>query len=640
MFDFVRNNTRLMLGLLVLLIVPSFIFFGIEGYSGFRSAENAQVAEVDGQKITRAEWDAAHRTQSENMRRQMPNLDPALLDLPETKYGVLEELLRQRVLAAAARQQHLSVSDAALQRELLNVPQLASLRRADGSIDLDAYRALLSAQGYTPESFEAGVRQDLALRQVLDGIGKTATASKASQDQALGAIFQERSLKFQRFQASDHLGKLSPTEEELKAHYQRHESAFRTTEQADIEYLVLDAAVLKAAVSVPEEELQQYYQQNLSAYTRAEERRARHILVTVSPSASAEEKTKARARAESILAEVRAAPARFPDIAKARSEDPGSAAAGGDLDFITRGAMVKPFEDAVFAMKVGEISNLVETEFGLHIIRLDAARGGERKPFEQVRGEIEAKVRQDLAQRRYAESAEAFTNLVYEQSDTLQPAAERFKLPVLKATVGRTPAAGAQGPLASAKLLTAVFGDEALKNKRNTDAVETGPSQLVAARVVQHRPSVVKPFDEVKAVVLERVRLEQALAKARAAGEARLTEVKAKPAELDRAVSLTVSRAQAMGMPRELMDAIMRADAAQLPSVIGVDIGDDGYVVVRIDEVRAPKLDAQARARWAPGLTQAWTDAESRLYFEVLKKRLDARIDVSKPAAAASAPQR
>ena len=633
MFDFVRNNTRLMLGLLVLLIVPSFVLFGIEGYKGFNSEENARVASVDGQKITKGEWDAAHRQQSENIRRQVPNLDPALLDKPEAKYESLEQLVRQRVLALAAQKQHLSVSDAQLQRELMSIPQLAALRRPDGRIDVEGYKALLSAQGYTPETFEAGVRQDLLIRQVLGGIGETGTASTAAVKSALQAVFQERQIRFERFTAEQHLAKVAPSDADLEAYYKRNESSFRTTEQADIEYLVLDAQALGQGAAVAEDELRQYYEQNLSAYTRAEERRASHILITVQPGASAEDKAKARTRIEALLAEVRKAPARFAEVAKAQSQDPGSAAQGGDLDFIARGAMVKPFEDAVYSMKVGEIVGPVETDFGLHIIQLNAVRGGERQPFEKVRAEIEGKLRQQVAQKRYAESAEAFSNLVYEQADSLQPAAERFKLPMLKATVGRAPAAGAQGPLASAKLLSAIFGDEALKNKRNTDAVETGASQLVSARVVQHRPSVVRPLAEVKVEVMERVRLEQALERARQAGQERLKAAQAAPGQLDGQTAMTVSRGLPMGLPRDLMDAVLKADASKLPAVIGVDVGRNGYAVVRIDKVSAPELPAEARAQWTPRLTQAWSAAESRLYYEALKQRLGVEMKVAKPAA-------
>ncbi len=631
MFDFVRDNTRLMLGLLVLLIIPSFIFFGIEGYSGFNKPENQKVASVGGVKITQAEWDAGHRQQTENLRRQVPNLDPALLEKPEARFESLEQLVRQRVLQGVAQKQFLAVSDAALQRELLSNPQLAALRKPDGSIDLGGYKSLLSSQGYTPESFEAAVRQDLLLRQVLGRVGDTSPRSATTSEAALRAIFQERQIRLQRFQAADFFAQVSPSDADVQAYYQKHQADFQTVEQADIEYLVLDAARLRDALTVSAEEARKVYQDNLAQYTQAEERRARHILIKAEKSGSADDKAKAKARAQALLDEVRKAPARFGELAKAKSEDPGSAAAGGDLDFFTRGAMVKGFEDAVFGMKPGEISGLVETDFGFHIIELTAVRGGQQQPFEAVRAEIETKLKQDLAQRRYTEAAEQFTNLVYEQSDSLKAAAERFKLTIQKATVTRNPAPAAQGPLASTKLLSAVFSDDALRNKRNTDAIELGSNQLVSARVVEHRPSVLKPLDEVKPLALEKVRVEQALAKAREAGQARLAAVKSRPSDLDKLPSVTVSRPQAMGLPRELMDAIMRTDAGTLPAFTGVDLGANGYAVVRIDAVRAPEMPAAMKAQWGPQLTQAFAAAESQLYYEALKKRLDVQMKVAKP---------
>ena len=296
MFDFVRDNTRLMLGLLVLLIIPSFIFFGIEGYKGFNGPENQKVASVAGQKITQAEWDAGHRQQVDNLRRQVPNLDASLFEKPEARYESLEQIVRQRVLQTTAQKQHLAVSDAQLQRELLTNPQLAALRRSDGSIDLDAYRALLSGQGYTPESYEAAVRQDLLLRQVLGRVGETTVASSAAADGALRVVFQERQIRLQRFQAADFFKDVNPTEAEVQAYYQRNQADFQTVEQADIEYVVLDAARVRESLVVSVEEARKFYQDNLANYTKPEERRASHILVKVDKGAGAEEKTKARAR--------------------------------------------------------------------------------------------------------------------------------------------------------------------------------------------------------------------------------------------------------------------------------------------------------------------------------------------------------
>jgi peptidyl-prolyl cis-trans isomerase D len=375
---------------------------------------------------------------------------------------------------------------------------------------------------------------------------------------------------------------------------------------------------------VPEDELKRYYTENASRYTSAEERRASHILVKAEKGIPGAERDKAKAKAEALLAEVRKAPASFADVARKNSDDPGSAPKGGDLDFFGRGGMVKPFEDAVYAMKQGEISNLIETDFGFHIIQLTGVRGGEKKAFEAVRAEIDNEVRKQMAQKRYAEVAEQFTNTVYEQTDSLQPVIDRLKLEKKTATVQRTPAEGASGPLASAKLLDAIFGNETLRNKRNTDAVEVGPNQLAAARVVSYTPAHTLPLAEVKDRVRERVLASQALALARKEGALRLAEIKATPATV-LPETLTVSRAQVQGLPRPVVDAVMRAEASKLPAPLGVET-DTGFIVARLIQVLArdavPGGDAAMQGQYA----QAWAAAESLAYYDSLKKRLKVEI--------------
>ena len=376
---------------------------------------------------------------------------------------------------------------------------------------------------------------------------------------------------------------------------------------------------------MPEEDLRRYYEENASRYTQAEERRASHILVKADASASAAEKKAAKQRAEELLAEVRKSPASFAEVARRSSQDPGSAERGGDLDFFGRGMMVKPFEDAVFAMKPGEISNVVESDFGYHVITLTGVRGGERKPLEQVRAEIEDEVRRSLAQRRYAEAAEQFTNTVYEQSDSLQPVIDKLKLQKQTATVQRQPAPGASGATASAKLLDAVFSDDAVRDKRNTDAVEIGPNQLASARIVEHTPARTLPLAEVRETVRAAVVAEKAAALARADGEKRLQAAKAAPGEaLPQA--LTVSRATAQELPRALVDAVLRADAKALPTVVGVDLGPQGYVVARIVEVQPRETDPASDAMLRQQLAQTWAAAEALAYLDALKRRTKAEI--------------
>ena len=629
MFDFVRTHTRLLQFLLLILILPSFVVFGIQGYSSFSDGANLTVATVAGQAITQGEWDASHQEQVQRVRQQMPNVDPKLLDSPEARADTLDVLVRQRVLLTAADKLHLVVSNERMQRLFVSDPQFAMLRNADNTINKDS----LAAQGMSLPGFETRLRQDLSVQLVQSGIVDTVLAAKAPVAQAIDAFLQRREVHFTRFDAKDYLLKASPTDADIDAYYKAHEADFRAPEQATIDYVVLDLAVLKKGIVVPEDDLRKYYAENASRYTTTEERRARHILIKADKAAAPDVKQKAKARAEALLVDARKNPAGFGDLAKKNSDDPGSAAQGGDLDFFGRGAMVKPFEDAAFAMKTGEIGNVVETDFGYHVIQLEAIRGGEKKPFEAVRAAIEDEVRQQLATKRWAEAAEQFTNTVYEQSDSLQPVIDKLKLEKRTASVQRNPAPGTTGVLASAKLLEAVFGNDAIKNKRNTDAVETGPNQLAAARVAQHQPARTLPLAEVRDGVRQRLVVSQAEALARKDGEARLAQLKADPASGALTGPATVSRAQPAGLSREALEAVLAASADKLPAVIGVVLPAQGYLVARIDRVLPSELKPEERQALQTQYGQAWARAEAEAYYQALA----ARYKVEKKGAAAAA---
>lgn len=639
MFEFVRKHTRLLQFVLVLLIFPSFVFFGIQGYSRFMDGSNDAVAKVAGQSITRNELDAAHRDQIERVRRQMPGLDAKLFDTPEMRQQTLEALVRERVLLAGADKLNLVTTDERLLHDLVQVPQIAALRKPDGSIDTQAYRALVQAQGLTVEGFEQRVRQDGMLRQVLDGVSGTAFAPTTSTNAAVDALLQQREIQVQRFDTKDFLAKVNPSDAEIEAYYKdpAHAAQFEAPEQATVEYVMLDVDTLKKSITVPDDKLQDYYKQNERRFTAPEERRASHILVKADKAAPAADREKAKAKAEKLLAEVKKNPASFADVARKNSDDPGSAERGGDLDFFARGAMVKPFEDAAFALKQGEISGIVESDFGFHIIQVTGVRGGQKKTFDQARPEIVDEVGKQLAQAEYSKDALDFTNLVYEQPDSLKPTADKFKLEIRTVqNVRRKPGPETAGPLANPKFLDALFGPEALRNKRNTEAVEVGPNQLVSGRVVQYAPAHQRPLAEVRQAVRDSVAAQQAEALARKEGEARLAALRAAPDTAMPGAALTVSRAQLREMPREIVDAAMRAPSAKLPAFAGVDLPGQGYAVVKIGKVLGRDVaavdDRRAQAQYA----QSWGDAEGQAYYEALKARMRAQV-LLHPAAAASA---
>jgi len=634
MFDSIRNHSKILMGLLFLLVIPSFVLFGIDSYSRF-SDQGAAVAKVAGNKITQAEWDAAHQREVERIRASVPNLDPKLLDSPEARYATLERIVNDRVIAAAADKQLLVTSDQRLARYLQQDPSIAGLRGADGKLDMDRYRQLAASQGMTPEMLEAKVRQDLSAQQVLGGLQQSVFASQRQTDAALDAYLQRREIQIQKWNPADFAGKVQVSDADLEKFYQAQSERFRSVESADIEYLVLDTAALQNSISLPEQDLKTYYEQNVQRLSGKEERRASHILINAPKDAPAADRAKAKAKADELLALVRKSPKSFAEVARKNSQDTGSASKGGDLDFFAKGAMVKAFEDAAFALKKGDISDVVESEFGFHIIELTDIKAPKVPSFESMRAQLEADLRKQQAQRLFAEQAETFSNSVYEQADSFKPTAERLKLTVQKAQgLSRNPQAGTQGVLANPKLLQALFAEESLSKRRNTAAVEVAPNTLVSARVVAYRPAAVRPFAEVKDEVRRQFVIDKSAELAKAEGQAKLTAWKDQPAQAQVGAAQTVSRDQTQGQAQAVVDAVLRADPARLPSVVGVDLGAQGYVVARVNKlVPRDGASAQQLAQSRQQMAQLWGQAESQAYLSYLKQQLKAQVLVEKPAA-------
>ncbi len=639
MFDFVRNHTRLALGFILLLIIPSFIFFGIDGYQKFGDGANAAVASVDGSKITRGELENAHMRMLQRARAQLQGADPTALDTPEMRRSTLDSMVRERVLLTAATHMNLTPTDARLQRMFTSDPQYAQIRNPDGSVN----REFLAMQGMNSEMFAQQLRQQLAMQQVLGGVAATSLAPASIVGATVDPLLQRREVQFQRFDVVAYRDKVKPTDAEVETFYKARADEFKTAEQATIEYVVLDLEALGANSAPKDADVRKFYDDNAARFTAPEERQASHILINADKSAPAADRQAAKSKAEALLAEARKNPAGFAELARKNSQDTGSAVQGGDLGFFGRGAMVKPFEDAAFGLKQGDLVGPVETDYGYHVILLTGVKGGAKRPFEEVSAEIAAELRKSGAQKRWAEAAEQFTNTAYEQSDSLQPVIDKLKLKKLTATVQRKPLPGATGALASAKLLDAVFGQEALTNKRNTDAVEAGPNQLVAARVVQHTPSRVQTLAEVGDKVRERVLASQAQALARKDGQARLAALQQPGAAAEKLPqSAIVSRPQPQGVPREVLDAALRADATKLPQVVGVDLPDGAFVVLRVSAVLPREAVPGGDATLNQQYTQAWAAAEADAYLQALKRRykVDIKAEAADALPAATPPKR
>ena len=638
MFEFVRKHTKIMMTLMFLMIIPAFVLVGVDGFKNI-SAGGQSVATVGSESIKQAEWDAAHKTEVDRLRAQMPNLDAKLLDSPEARYVTLERLVRERVLAKAVQDSGLGTSDVRLARELQQDPTIASLRKPDGSLDIERYRRLAANQGLTTDGFEANVRSQLSQRQVEAGLLGTSFSPATLSDVALNAFYEQREAQVARFNPKDYASKVSPTDAEIESFYKDNLPLFQAPELASIEYVVLDLTTVRNSISLNEADVKTYYEQNVGRLSGKEERRASHILITAPKDMSAEERKKARERADGLLAQVRKAPDSFAELARKNSQDPGSAPNGGDLEFFARGAMVKPFEDAAFALNKGDISDVVESDFGFHIIRVTDIKAPKLRSFDELRPMIEIDLKTQQAQRKFAETAEAFTNGVYEESDSLKGVAERLKLEVKTVeNLQRKPNPGVTGVLANAKFLAAVFSADSLDKKRNTEAIEVGVNQLAAARVTQYTAASTRPLAEVQANVKERLIAKQAAAMAVKDGTEKLAAWKsAAPDSLPVAVML--SRGSAATVPGPVLEAVLKTDTSTLPAWVGVDLGAQGYMVVRINKVLPRNAAVAATAEQERKQYAQWVaSAENKAYYKMLSQRFKVAIKVPRPAPGALDP--
>ena len=638
MFDVFRKHTKIMMMVMFLLIIPSFVLFGIDGYNRMNDSAVA-VAQVAGHDITQSQWDAAHKSEADRLRASMPNLDPKLLDTPQARYASLERLVHERVLAFATDKYHLSTSDSRLARFLQEDATIASLRKTDGKIDMERYRQLALGQGLTTEGFENNVRLDLSRQQIEAGVRSSGFATAAIANVALNAFFEKREIQVLNLSTNDYLAKVNPSDAELEAYYQASAASFQAPEQAQIDYVVLDLEAVKKSIQLPEADVRAYYEQNASKLSGNEERRASHILIASPKDAPVPERQKAKSRAEELLKGVRADPASFAAVAKKNSQDPGSAAKGGDLDFFARGAMVKPFEEAVFAMKPGAISDVVESDFGYHIIQLSEIKKPKQRSFEELRPSIEADIKTQQAQRKYAEAAELFTNLVYEQSDSLKPAADKLKLESKTASqLSRQAAANPKGILANDKFLSVLFSADSIEKKRNTEAVETAPNQLVAGRMNTYQPARNLPLIEVRAQVHERVARQKALELAQKEGQEKLALLKKDASALTFSAPIEVTRNQQQNVAPQILDVALRSDTSQFPVLNGVSLGDSGYAIVRVNKIlpnapTTPAAEVQNRNQYAAW----WTAAENKAFYSELKQTMKVHMLVPDPSLVVSA---
>ncbi|CAN0621586.1 peptidyl-prolyl cis-trans isomerase D [Burkholderia multivorans] len=626
MLDFFRNHQRLMMALLILIVLPGLGIVGIQGFRGFFD-ESANVAAINGHKITRVEFDGAFREQIDRARQMLgAQFDMKAFDTPQHRKEVLDGLIQQRVLADETQRLHLTASDNAVRDALLSDPVIGSLKKPDGSIDVERYSQLLAMQGMTPEQYQERVRYSLALQQIPSSIVSSAFTPKSLAQHLSELAAQQREVQELVLKTGDYASKVQPTDAQLAAYYDAHKQSFATPETATIQYLVYSPAAAAASAQPTDADIRKYYDDNPTHYRTDAQVRVSHIFIAAASDASAADKAAAKAKAEQLLADVNAHPDQFAKIAEKSSQDAPSAAKGGDLGFITRGSTAggQAFDDAAFALKQGAVSGVVQSDLGFHILKATEVKPAAVKPFAEVKDTIAADLKQQYAAKAFSDNSEGFSSIVYEKAKSLQPAADKYKLTIQTATV--TPAANhalpPDSPLNNAKFLAAVFASDSAKNRNNTQAIDVGNNTLIAARVTDYKPAAVPALDAVKDAVRQQVIAGQAADLAKKDGAAKLAELQKSKSTVGFGPAGTISRAQSHGVPPVAMSAIYKVDAKTLPAYVGVDLGAGGYAIYRVNAViPGSAVDPQQLAAAQQQMAQVDAQSEGEAYLAALRAR-------------------
>lgn len=631
MFEFIRKHQRLMQILLALIIVPSFVLVGVSSYDN-RGDSAASVATVAGKKITQQEWEAAQRRQIDQARAQMGDqFDQKQFDTPEARQAVLDQLVAERTLEHAVAEKKLAVSDDAIRKQIEAIPQF---KKADGSFDMAMYTAALAAQGMTPTMFDANARRQMALAQLTGSIQATAIVPRVVATRLSDLREQQRDVQELLFPAAQFAGQVKVTEDMVKAYYDKNTTMFTVPEHVKAEYVVFNADAVAKQVTVTDAEIADVYNKSPDRFATKEERTVSHILINSPKSAKPADAAAAKAKAEAVLAEVRKAPADFAKIAKAQSQDTGSAEMGGELGSFQKGVksdLPTAVDAAVFQLKEGDVSDLVQSEYGYHIVKVTAIKPGSQKSLADAHDAIAAELKTAKMSKKYSELAEQFSNMVEEQSDSLKPVADKMGLTIQTVdNLARTPnpALGA-APFNNAKFLSALYSQDTLKNKRNTLAVESAPSTLIAGRVVEYKAAAKRPLAEVDAAIRQRVTQEEAARLARVAGEAKMAAVRANGDATGFGAVQTLSLTKEPTINPVAAMAVLKADTAKLPAYVGVEIPGQGYGVYRIAKVtQSATPDVARRQQDAVQITNAAAAQDLYAMLQVLKEQAKAKVTV------------
>jgi len=603
--------------ILALILIP-FALFGIDSYLN-QAGNNLSIAKVNGYKIALQEYNRAIEKVRNRIMSEGKKVDPAMFDSFEFKESVIDGLITKQLLNNDIKKSQFRITDQQLSQYIIGMPEF----QKDGKFSQEVYDKVLQNNQLTPKKFEESIRNDLLIQQVRDGLQKLIFIPPNNLAETLRATSQQREISIAEFKTKEYMTKSNIAEKDIQAFYDQNKSKFLAPEQVKAEFVVFSLANILPTINVTEDEIKSFYKANADKYQNQQQREASHILIATSKNAPPAEKAKAKAKAEDILNQIRKNPKQFEELASKYSQDPESAKKGGDLGSFGRGMMVKPFDDAVFSMKVNEISNIVESDFGYHIIKLTKIIG-EGGGFDALRPQIKAELIYQKGQEKFAALAEEFSNKVYEQSSSLEVVSKRFNLPIQKTDwISRN---DTDKFFKNEALMNALYSKESIKDHRNTEAIEVTPNNLISARVVDYKAQSTKPFADVKKNIEDYLKFESAKKMVASEGEVALKSLTDASRKIDWQPATLVDRKNTKGLSDAVVNHAYKMPTDKLPSYSGFIDGNNGYVIVKVNKVSFPN-DSNEENKQA--FASDYSEALSAEYLSAYLKGLKAKASVS-----------
>ncbi len=483
------------------LIIITFALFGLSSY--LSGTAKSVVASVNGVEINERELIREYQNAQQRLQQMLgSNYRADLFNEEIMKQQVLEGLIQRELINQALEDQNYQVAPQQIVASLQKIP---AFHDVNGQFSAENYQRVLAVQGLSSELFEMQLARDIANENLRNAVMRSSFVTELEGQRYQRLQEQQRKVGYLRLPYQGYLEKISVSDDEVNTYYEQNVAVFSTPQEIGVDYVELDLAEMARQIEFSDTEIKEYYEQNRQSYvSQPEQRKVRHILIPVN---SAVDEQQAREKIDELAQRIKAGED-FAEVAKAESQDPGSASQGGDLGFIGLGVMDKAFEEAAFQLDKNQLSQPVRSRFGYHLIEVTDIKAVEIKPFDQVRDQILSDLQTEQAEKRFYEEVDKLNNLSYEIPDSLEPVAEELGLELKHSPMFT--ATGGEGLFSNQRVIAAAFSDEVLNENRNSELIELSDTHVLVLRLREQKAASQRPLEEVRESIIGRIKQQQA----------------------------------------------------------------------------------------------------------------------------------